>query len=799
MARAQIKYVVTDQRTGRVIQNARVFFYETGTTTPLTDLFAAPTGGSPLSGSYIDSNAQGEAEGYITDPRNVALEVTDNSGQAYYAGLSVITLTFPAFTEDPVPAYQDPDDAGGDDAALIAVANGLAAHIADTDDAHNAAAISVTPAGTIASTDVDAALQEVSGDIAAHLADASAAHNATAVAVTPSGTIASTDVDAALHEVAADAAAYADSAVNAAELTGATNLRTPSYNASGNTYPTTGGSGAAGAVAKGDFWFISVAGTLSGTPVVAGDQIVALADTPGQTAGNWQIVSHALGYVAENQANKSTNVALGTSDVSYPSQKAAKTYIDAHINDTTAAHAASSVGFAPAGSVAATDAQAAIIEVSGDIDGHLADTVDAHDASAISFSPTGTIAATDVQTAIAEVASDVAAAAQPTPMVLRNSMHLRRWHDVLANRAASQPVITIVGDSITAGAKAHNLSTPIATPAEMRTARYLGYAGIIRDRFYQAFGYGGEGFIFPTPYTIDSTYYEYRSANTGAGTPAHGGAGTLSYGPFTGITLTAGQQITFTTDQPCTHIDILWGFTSAPLTAAFTYTVDGGAPITATLTGSEVANEGYVTSISGLADTTHIVVINGPATKRADIGGIVCTRLTPGLAAPVVNGIGQSGSRISTATGGNFSGQPPPTTNLKKLKPTFRDTNTDLAIIVYGYNEAQSQDDVATFKATVQGVCDYVIGLGGCCLLVPDPRGNLTSQFMTYLDQYYTAMQQISDATDHVAYTDILPFWPDYATAVATGIIADTAVHPNSAGHELIGEGIYKLISGLGL
>jgi hypothetical protein len=37
---------------------------------------------------------------------------------------------------------------------------------------------------------------------------------------------------------------------------------------------------------------------------------------------------------------------------------------------------------------------------------HLADTSDAHDASAISFAPTGTIAATDVQAAIAEVASE---------------------------------------------------------------------------------------------------------------------------------------------------------------------------------------------------------------------------------------------------------------------------------------------------------------------------------------------------------------------------------------------------------
>jgi hypothetical protein len=41
-----------------------------------------------------------------------------------------------------------------------------------------------------------------------------------------------------------------------------------------------------------------------------------------------------------------------------------------------------------------------------ELDAHLADTSDAHDASAISFTPAGTIAATDVQAAIAEVAAE---------------------------------------------------------------------------------------------------------------------------------------------------------------------------------------------------------------------------------------------------------------------------------------------------------------------------------------------------------------------------------------------------------
>lgn len=45
-----------------------------------------------------------------------------------------------------------------------------------------------------------------------------------------------------------------------------------------------------------------------------------------------------------------------------------------------------------------------------ELDAHLNDTSDAHDASAVSFAPTGSIAATDVQAAVAEVASEYIAA-----------------------------------------------------------------------------------------------------------------------------------------------------------------------------------------------------------------------------------------------------------------------------------------------------------------------------------------------------------------------------------------------------
>lgn len=60
-----------------------------------------------------------------------------------------------------------------------------------------------------------------------------------------------------------------------------------SYNASGNTYPASGGSGTAGAILKGDIWTISVAGTLGGNQTDIGQTLRALIDAPGQTPANW--------------------------------------------------------------------------------------------------------------------------------------------------------------------------------------------------------------------------------------------------------------------------------------------------------------------------------------------------------------------------------------------------------------------------------------------------------------------------------------------------------------------------------
>lgn len=61
------------------------------------------------------------------------------------------------------------------------------------------------------------------------------------------------------------------------------------YDASTNLFPTIGGSGTAGAVEAGDYWVVTVGGTLGTTAVLYGANILALVNTPAQIASNWII------------------------------------------------------------------------------------------------------------------------------------------------------------------------------------------------------------------------------------------------------------------------------------------------------------------------------------------------------------------------------------------------------------------------------------------------------------------------------------------------------------------------------
>ena len=96
-------------------------------------------------------------------------------------------------------------------AALDEIDGNLDAHLVDAVDAHDASAISNTPSGNLAATDLQGAVNELQSDIdtraldsdlTAHINDATDAHDASAVSyVNTTSGLTATDVQAAVDEV----------------------------------------------------------------------------------------------------------------------------------------------------------------------------------------------------------------------------------------------------------------------------------------------------------------------------------------------------------------------------------------------------------------------------------------------------------------------------------------------------------------------------------------------------------------------------------------------------------------------
>lgn len=104
MARSLARGILTDAA-GNAIQNALGYLYAQGTTTAVSDAYAAASGGSTV--TTVTTNNQGEWTAWFTAPKYFDIKWTDNSNAAFYAGTSTL-VDGADFTEthraDPPPA-----------------------------------------------------------------------------------------------------------------------------------------------------------------------------------------------------------------------------------------------------------------------------------------------------------------------------------------------------------------------------------------------------------------------------------------------------------------------------------------------------------------------------------------------------------------------------------------------------------------------------------------------------------------------------------------------------------------------
>lgn len=96
MARSQMRHNVKDTA-GNVIQGAVCVVYLTGTTTAVSDMYAAAAGGAAI--TSLTSNAQGDIEAWFDAAKVVDIKVTDNSNTAFYPSQASRLLNWTDFTE----------------------------------------------------------------------------------------------------------------------------------------------------------------------------------------------------------------------------------------------------------------------------------------------------------------------------------------------------------------------------------------------------------------------------------------------------------------------------------------------------------------------------------------------------------------------------------------------------------------------------------------------------------------------------------------------------------------------------
>lgn len=92
------------------------------------------------------------------------------------------------------------------------------------------------------------------------------------------------------------------------------------YDTSGNTYPSSGGSGLAGIILSGDFWICSVAGTLNSISVTVGSLIIAQTDAPSTTDANWDVIPVVTsgGGITASSTDTLTNKDLTSGTNTFP-------------------------------------------------------------------------------------------------------------------------------------------------------------------------------------------------------------------------------------------------------------------------------------------------------------------------------------------------------------------------------------------------------------------------------------------------------------------------------------------------
>lgn len=224
--------------------------------------------------------------------------------------------------------------AGHDHSGTYEPSGAVATHTGDTTDAHDASAVSFDPTGLaiVAGTEVQTAIEELDAAVDGLGAGGGAPADATYLVTTANGTL---------------SAEVVVGATPGGELGGTWASPTVDATHSGSTHSAAADAHIADATAAHAASAVSVDSTnLSGT------------------ATDVQASLEELDNLLDDHSVRHEDG--GADEISIAGLSGMPAALQTHLDDTTAAHAASAIAFTPAGTIAATDGQAAIEEVATD-------------------------------------------------------------------------------------------------------------------------------------------------------------------------------------------------------------------------------------------------------------------------------------------------------------------------------------------------------------------------------------------------------------------------------------------------
>ncbi|GAA1337104.1 SGNH/GDSL hydrolase family protein [Arthrobacter roseus] len=228
----------------------------------------------------------------------------------------------------------------------------------------------------------------------------------------------------------------------------------------------------------------------------------------------------------------------------------------------------------------------------------------------------------------------------------------------------------------------------------------------------------------------------------------------------------AGKQYTYASTTAGTNVEI-YTFGNG---SAVTYSIDGSAPVTITPTGVGAIQ---ITTVGGLANTNHTVVITSTTTAAAYLLG-VSVHATTGLR---VGNFGYSGSWAADWRSDYFTSSQ---RFYNGYNNVFSNWAADAAIIELGANELIHGSTAGTLESNLGNMVSEATSAGKDVVLVlgtpvEDPTRT------TWVKDYCPAVYRVADMY-RVPLVDLTAHWISRPVAAAQDFYYDQW-HPNSKGY----------------